>query len=147
MGNPGIPYLPVRNGGKLPGHHIQFLGSKHFLSLEGRTGRDKLVSRRRLESRLFCGVAEGLNQLSITPRNPVCIVSRASQQVFGRMRRSLRLWSVRPRRSVARPGRFNRVADAGSRCGPGLDPANFPIADYIIFWSNYLVKDAVSGSE
>lgn len=106
-----------------------FFNSRHksTLLVRGPPGRDMMFSRRAPESRLFCGGTDGLNQLSTTARNPFCVVSRASQQVFLVVRGAAsRLWSVRPPRTEARPGRFNRAADAGSsRCGPDLGPAAF----------------------
>lgn len=102
----------------IPGHHFQILGTNH----RGPAGRDKMLSRRAPESRLFCGGTDGLNQSSTTPRNPFCVVSRASQQVFW-VRAAQPPWGVRPPRTEARPGRFNRAAGAGSRCGPDLGPA------------------------
>lgn len=77
------------------------------------------------KSRLFCGGAVGLNQLSTPLRNPFCIVSRASQQVFRAMRRRLPSlgqtaaedkWPG-PAVSIARHMRGSRVDVAGPWTG------------------------------
>lgn len=63
---------------------------------------------------------------------------------FWAMKCSLRLWNERPRWSVARPGRFNRAADAGSRCGRSK-PGRLATADYMVFRSNQFVNDNAQG--
>lgn len=100
---------------------------KSTLLVRGSPGRDMMFSRRAPESRLFCGGTDGLNQFPTnTPKPILCRVSGITAGFFGCARRSLRLWSVRPPRTEARPGRFNRAAGAGSsRCGPDLGPAAF----------------------
>lgn len=82
-GHVALSYSSARTRGLHFRPQFSILGTNQPFSVQGPTGRDKMVSRRALESRLFCGGTGGSNQLSTTLRNPSCVVSRASQWVLG----------------------------------------------------------------
>lgn len=126
LGNLALSYSLARTRGLHSRPPFSILGTNH----RGPAGRDKMVSRRAPESRLFCGGTHGLNQLSTTRRNPFCVVSRASQQVFlGARGAASRLWSVRPPRTEAPARPFQSCGRCRQSMRSGLGPGRLATAE------------------